>query len=489
MADTSAIPHTIGNYILKRQIGKGSFATVWRAEHRLAKTFVAIKIVDNSSLQTEDAKTRFVREINLIKQMDHPFISKLFEVIDTPQYTYLIMEYAENGSILTYVNSHGRLPEKQARRYFSQLLSALEYLHNEKKVAHRDLKAENVLLDRNLNIRLIDFGLSNSFSEESPELSTACGSPAYASPEMVRGQPYTKMADIWSSGVLLYAMVTGQLPFDDDNMQHLLQKIAFTEPQYPSFLSPQLVDLLKKVMTKSPDQRASIAKIKTHPWFSQSEYSQFLKLQFSTDDQWLVSGVDKDIVDKIASYGVDVRQLTQNLLCGNYNEITAIYLILRRDKITDNIKDMMQSLNSPNANSNQSGLVGGSVTNSPSLSNHANHGVPQINVPIPSGQNTSQNQIPKASNPASSRQTSSRPIPVPSMTRNRQGSQHSLNIPTPSTSRISRSRKNSNEDAGHLQNSEKVPSKGAEGMRVPSRPPTPQKGMVKRGRVNSLIVK
>ena len=190
MKSTSNLPRIIGNYILRKQIGKGSFATVWRAEHLLAKQNVAIKVIDNSTIQDEDARTRFIREINIMKQTDHPFISKLFEIIETPRFTYIVMEYAENGSILTYVNTRGRLPEKIVRRYFSQLISALEYLHNVAFVAHRDLKAENVLLDCNYNLRLIDFGLSNNFSISSPELKAACGSPACASPEMVLGHNY-----------------------------------------------------------------------------------------------------------------------------------------------------------------------------------------------------------------------------------------------------------------------------------------------------------
>ena len=460
----SEIPHTIGNYVLKRQIGKGSFATVWRAEHKLAKLPVAIKIIANASLATEDSQTRFVREVNLIKQMDHPFISKLFEVIKTPKYTYLVMEYAENGSILTYVNSHGRLPEKQARRYFSQLISALEYLHDEKLVAHRDLKAENVLLDRNLNIRVIDFGLSNSFTEEAPELTTACGSPAYASPEMVRGQPYTKAADVWSSGVLLYAMVTGQLPFDDENMQRLLQKIAFTEPQYPSYLSPQLVDLLRKVMMKNPDARATIAKIKSHPWFSQSEYSQLLQLQFSTDDQWLVSGVDKEIVDEIATFGVDTKALSQSLICGEYNELTAIYLIMRRSKITDKIKDMMDEMNEGTANKSllrqgSSAQMAGGERNLPRPGSRP--------VPIP---------IPKARQGNAGKPGVKPPVPVP----------------TPGTSGSSRASKP--KTGGKIPVPIPAPRAAEQGeshvrVPVPGMGSGPQKGIVKRGRVNSLIVK
>lgn len=461
------IPHTIGNYTLKRQIGKGSFATVWRAEHKLAKLPVAIKIIANSSLASEDSQTRFVREVNLIKQMDHPFISKLFEVIKTPKYTYLVMEYAENGSILTYVNSHGRLPEKQARRYFSQLISALEYLHDEKLVAHRDLKAENVLLDRNLNIRLIDFGLSNSFTEEAPELTTACGSPAYASPEMVRGQPYTKAADVWSSGVLLYAMVTGQLPFDDENMQRLLQKIAFTEPQYPAYLSPQLVDLLRKVMMKNPDARATIAKIKSHPWFSQSEYSQLLQLQFSTDDQWLVAGVDREIVDEIATFGVDTKALSQSLLCGEYNELTAIYLIMRRNRITDKIKDMMDEMNEGTGTKANLLRQGSSAE----MAGGAERALPRPGsrpVPIP---------IPKARQQGTAGKPGVKPpVPVPTPGASGRGGAKAakpgqkIPVPVPAP-------RAAEQGESHV----RVP--------VPGRVAGPQKGIVKRGRVNSLIVK
>ncbi|KAH0790533.1 CAMK family protein kinase [Histomonas meleagridis] len=345
----SNVPKIIGNYSLKKQIGKGSFATVWLAEHTLAKENVAIKIIDNTTIQEEEARTRFIREINIMKQTDHPFISKLFEIIETPKYTYLVMEYAENGSILTYVNSHGRLPEKVVRRYFSQLISALEYLHEVRLIAHRDLKAENVLLDRNYNLRLIDFGLSNSFSADSPELKTACGSPAYAPPEMILGHKYTKAADIWSAGILLYAMVTGELPFDDDDIQRLLQQIAFTEPHYPNYLSPQIVDLLHKILTKNPETRLTIEKIKHHPWFSTNEYEMFSRLQ-SNEEKWLQSGIETDLIPKIQSMGVNINKLTQSLLEGEYNESTAIYLILKRIKVTESIKEMMDSLDESSRN-------------------------------------------------------------------------------------------------------------------------------------------
>lgn len=166
----------IGNYLMIRQIGSGSFASVWLAQHETTNIQVAIKVISKKNIENPDAKTRFNREISLLKQMQHPFISEFFESIENEQNFFLVMEYAENGNMLDFINVKGQLNEMQARHYFSELISVLEYLHDVKKVAHRDLKAENILLDRYDNIRVIDFGLSNVFSG-SHELKTACGSP------------------------------------------------------------------------------------------------------------------------------------------------------------------------------------------------------------------------------------------------------------------------------------------------------------------------
>ena len=167
----------IGNYLMLSQIGSGAFASVWLAQHVTTKIKVAIKIIQKKSIESAEAKTRFNREMALLKQMTHPFIAEFFESIENENFHFLVMEYAENGNMLEFINNKGQLTEPQARHYFSQLVSVLEYLHNEKLIAHRDLKAENVLLDRYNNIRVIDFGLSNQFSSSQPQLKTACGSP------------------------------------------------------------------------------------------------------------------------------------------------------------------------------------------------------------------------------------------------------------------------------------------------------------------------
>jgi serine/threonine protein kinase len=199
------------------------------------------------------------------------------------------------------MNDNGRLSEDQARRYFTQLLTVLEYLHSEQKVAHRDLKCENVLLDRYNNIRLIDFGLSNQFTDLNPQLRTACGSPAYAAPEMIQGNTYTYTADIWSAGILLFALVAGYLPFDDDRASGVLQKVVHSEVGYPAFISPQLRDLLQKMICKDPEERITLDMIKAHPWFSQSQY-HLLKDVIHPESQ--ASGqqgrIQKGVIDEIS---------------------------------------------------------------------------------------------------------------------------------------------------------------------------------------------
>ncbi|OHT11749.1 CAMK family protein kinase [Tritrichomonas foetus] len=349
----------IGDFIFVHAVGTGAFATVWKARHEITSNSVAIKVVKKSAVSSSLAKTRLQREISLLKRFDHPFIADFFQEIEDEDNIYLVMEHVDNGNLLDYVNGSGRLSENLARRYFIQLISALEYLHKDKKVAHRDLKCENVMLDKYHNIRLIDFGLSNIFTDTNPELKTACGSPAYAAPEMIQGQSYTIAADIWSAGILLYSIIVGRLPYDDDNVNRLLQKIVYTEVFYPSFLSAQLEDLLQKMLCKDPRERITLDKIKTHPWFSQSEYeslliytqSEMFKMQFELirDGQSTDPVIAKEIIDKMSSYGVECHGLHQSLLLGEYTDKTALYKILYRENLTEKLKDaMLKMINKSN---------------------------------------------------------------------------------------------------------------------------------------------
>lgn len=333
----------IGNYLMLERIADSGFADVWVGMHEVIELKVAIKVIAKTTFDSHNMKTRFNREVSLLKQTSHPFVALFFESIETETHHFLVMEYAENGNMGEFLTSKGPLTEPQARHYFSQLISVLEYLHNDKFVAHRDLKAENVLLDRHNNIRVIDFDLSTTFSASQANLNTACGSPAYAAPEMIKGQPYTQAADIWSAGVLLYSMVAGHLPYVDDNIQRLLQKIVYTDVHYPGFMSPPLIDLLRKMLSKNPETRLTLERIKEHHWFSQTEYAALIREQFV---EWSnTEGViDKEIVDKMTALGMDCRSLHEQILVGEFTELTSIYRQLIRQKGTDKMKDLMTTL-------------------------------------------------------------------------------------------------------------------------------------------------
>jgi serine/threonine protein kinase len=332
---------------LLRPLGSGSFAVVWLARHRPTGSLAAIKIILRISIESHSYLTQFTREISFLKQLDHPFISELFDVLEEEHAYYLVMEYCEHGSILNFVNSQGPLEEGRARRYFCQLISALDYLHNVKFIAHRDLKAENVLLDRNDNIRLIDFGLSNAFTKGTPTLMTACGSPAYAAPEMIKGCPYTKAADMWSAGILLYAIVAGKLPFDDQNPQNILQKVVRDEVEYPPGMSRSLVDLLQRLLTKDPNERMTIDRLKGHPWVSQCPHAMLIGFNVMTLSG---EGVDRDVIECMTRLGMDCTNLIDQIRRGGFTPLTAIYRLLKRYRLTDRINDFLKAVHTLDAN-------------------------------------------------------------------------------------------------------------------------------------------
>jgi len=354
---------SLKNYRFIKKIGEGSFAVVWLGEHILTKRSVAIKVVRPVDNDIKSFQTKMVREIELCKKVDHPFIASLFDVIQEPLCSSLVMEYSENGNLLEYVNNKGALSEQQARKYFSQIVCAVEYLHADCHIVHRDLKAENILLDRHSNIKLIDFGLSKGFTDDEPYLDTACGSPAYAPPEMIIGKKYSKAVDIWSLGVMLYAMVVGRLPFDDQSLKRVLKKIVYTQLEIPITLSAQLIDLLSKLLEKNPESRITIEKIKEHPWFSQSEYNSIVNTSMMNATYLESKGIDREIVDQIASYGYNTKQLQSSLLNDEYNEYTALYRLLNRERMIDLINSKLKTLSRGNATSSNKN----SISNLPEL--------------------------------------------------------------------------------------------------------------------------
>ena len=198
---------------------------------------MAIKILEKSRIREQADIDRVVREIKILKEIDHPNFVKLYEIIENQDRIYLIMEYASGGELFDFIVSKDRLSEKVACMFYNQILDGIEYLHS-RGIAHRDLKPENLLLDaEKKNIKIVDFGLSNEY-KPGETLITACGSPCYAAPEMIAGKRYNGIdVDIWSSGVTLYAMLVGYLPFEDPDTVQLYRKIILGDYETPDHLS------------------------------------------------------------------------------------------------------------------------------------------------------------------------------------------------------------------------------------------------------------
>jgi 5'-AMP-activated protein kinase catalytic alpha subunit len=220
-----------------------------------------MKILDDSD------RTRIEREIKILKQIMHHNIIQIYSVIETPTTIYLVMEYASGGELFGLIVLKKKLAEHEACRFFQQIISALEYLHK-LGIAHRDLKPENLLLDARKDVKIVDFGLSNTY-KGNEVLRTPCGSPCYAAPEMIAGKAYFGMkVDIWSIGVVLYTMVCGYLPFDEKNNDVLYKKILDGRYTLPKFLSYTLKDLIRKILVTDPNKRYNFEQIRNHPWFS-----------------------------------------------------------------------------------------------------------------------------------------------------------------------------------------------------------------------------
>lgn len=313
------------NYEFKHSIGTGAFSKVYLAIHKPTGFRVSIKVIPKFS-SDDDIKQQIMikREIDIMRMMNHPFITDLFETVESKNYMYLVMEFVQNGTLLSYINDRGALREDEAANLFAQIIITLKYMQSECNVAHRDIKAENVLLDINNNIRIIDFGLSNMPTGEDNILHTQCGSPAYASPEMIMGQQYTFSSDIWSCGILLYAMVLGCLPYFDENMSKLAQKILFKDIELPFSLSPNLKDLIRRMLIKNPSERIQIDEILTHPFVADEVAFHMKNLTTFEMNHELASY-------KLNMMGMNYETVIKDIEAGIRNQGTVSYYIIRKE--------------------------------------------------------------------------------------------------------------------------------------------------------------
>jgi len=256
----------IGNYLIEKSIGEGTFGKVKLGSHTLTGEKVAIKILEKERITDVSDVERVAREIHILKLIRHPNIIQLYEIIETPKQLYLIMEYCSGGELFDHIVKNVKLKEKEACRFYQQIISGVEYMH-QLNIVHRDLKPENLLLDHELNIKIVDFGLSNTFTENET-LKTACGSPCYAAPEMIAGKKYVgTQVDSWSCGIILFALICGFLPFEDPDTTELYKKILKGQYSIPSFVSDDARNLLRKILVHDPEKRLTPAQIRNHQWF------------------------------------------------------------------------------------------------------------------------------------------------------------------------------------------------------------------------------
>uniref|UniRef100_A0A8C5HWT5 non-specific serine/threonine protein kinase n=1 Tax=Gouania willdenowi TaxID=441366 RepID=A0A8C5HWT5_GOUWI len=307
---TEEHPH-IGNYRLLKTIGKGNFAKVKLARHVLTGREVAVKIIDKTQLNPTS-----LQKVSLLK---------LFEVIETEKTLYLVMEYASGGEVFDYLVAHGRMKEKEARAKFRQIVSAVQYCH-QRRIVHRDLKAENLLLDADMNIKIADFGFSNEFTVGS-KLDTFCGSPPYAAPELFQGKKYDgPEVDVWSLGVILYTLVSGSLPFDGQNLKELRERVLRGKYRIPFYMSTDCENLLKKLLVLNPVKRGSLEQIMKDHWMNVGHEEEELKPYIEPEADFS----DLARIELMVTMGFPKDEINESLQGQKYDDVMATYLLLGR---------------------------------------------------------------------------------------------------------------------------------------------------------------
>ena len=346
----------IGEYLIKDLIGTGGFAKVYRAIHIPTKETVAIKIINKEELFQEDInRKRLLLEISSLKKVKHKNIIKLYEIMETPETIYLVMEYCNNGELFDFIVDKKNLDEKQACTFFQEVIDALTYLHS-LNIVHRDVKPENILLNtinRKIRCKLIDFGISRTFENNELMMETPCGTVTYAPPEMHKGEKYNGiLAEVWSLGVLLYTMICGYLPFVEEDEETTIRNILNGCYELPEELSPELKDLMKHLLDINSNTRYSLEKIKEHPWFNKVA---------NNSRPGVIIGyhripIDTTILEQCESYGYNKDEVYDSIKNNIYDKNSAIYYIVLKKFEVDNIESIsdlysnkyLEYINDPN---------------------------------------------------------------------------------------------------------------------------------------------
>ncbi|KAK2827881.1 hypothetical protein FQN49_007247 [Arthroderma sp. PD_2] len=299
-----------GQWALGKTIGAGSMGKVKLAKNLETGEQVAVKIIprhtndeQRSTRENERAdrskEIRTAREAAIVTLLNHPYVCGMRDVVRTNYHWYMLFEYVNGGQMLDYIISHGKLKEKQARKFARQIASALDYCHRN-NIVHRDLKIENILISKTGDIKIIDFGLSNLFSPKG-QLKTFCGSLYFAAPELLQARQYTgPEVDVWSFGIVLYVLVCGKVPFDDQSMPQLHAKIKKGVVEYPPGLSSDCRHIISRMLVTDPKQRACLAEIMQHPWMTKG-YSGVPE-NYLPQREAVKLPLDQDVIQKMTGF-------------------------------------------------------------------------------------------------------------------------------------------------------------------------------------------
>ena len=311
-----------GPYLLGESLGEGAFAKVRLATQIHIKEKCAIKIVDKRLIEGTKDIQRLKKEIKILKSIRHKNIIQLFDIMESKTNLYFVLEYCKGGELFDYIVKNKRLKEGEACKFFQQIINGVEYLHNQ-GIIHRDLKPENLLLDYKNNIKISDFGLSTFFSKNN-FLQTACGTPFYAPPEMLEGLQYNgEASDIWSCGIILYAMLCGTLPFSESKEEIIVKKIKSHDYIIPDYLSKEAQDILYHILQVNPEERFTIEKIKQHPWFNLVKPHLMKGISLNK----VIIPVDDNILNMVQEYGFDKEECRKFLLNNKFCCLTSIYYL------------------------------------------------------------------------------------------------------------------------------------------------------------------
>ena len=323
----------ISQYEMGEKIGEGTFAKVFLATHKITNEKVAIKILDKCRINRKEDQERINNEIEILKKIKHYNIIKLLSTFENDSKIYIIQEYIEGQELFEYIQNNKKLSEREACLLYQQIISGIEYLHK-LGIAHRDLKPENILLSTTNVLKIIDFGLSILYSKNEL-LKTLCGSPCYAPPEMIGGKKYKGLSsDIWSSGIILFLMLAGHLPFNELTNKKLYNKILSGKYVIPKDISEEGKDLIRRILEVNPKKRIKINEIKEHPWFNM--VNRIFNMHDGIDIKKTVIPLDEEIIEKMYKIGFNKMQVRDTILRNLYNNISTTYYLLLGQKIREN---------------------------------------------------------------------------------------------------------------------------------------------------------